>query len=150
MSEELQELYQEIILDHNRRPRNERLLEDATFTAEGYNPLCGDELTVFVRMENDLVADVTFKAQGCAISKASASMMTTLIRGKTKADALAEVEAVLGLINAAEDGEVDTSLEGDVLALRGVRKFPARIKCATLAWHALETALKGGAKVSTE
>lgn len=151
MSEDLQDLYQEIILDHNRRPRNERPLENATFIAEGYNPLCGDELSVFVKMDGDVVADVCYKAQGCAISKASASIMTTLVRGKSKSQVLAEVEAVLGMLNASEETrEPGQSLEGDVLALQGVRKFPARIKCATLAWHALAAALNGEGRVTTE
>lgn len=145
---ELADLYQEIILDHNKRPRNFREMPECTCCAEGQNPLCGDEVKVFVRLDDDKLADVSFRGEGCAISKASASLMTMMTRGRSDAEARnlsAEVRAMLLGPEKAPSAEL-----GDIVALSGVRKFPARIKCAMLPWHALEAALDGPATATTE
>ena len=138
---ELADLYQEIILDHNKRPRNYREMPECTCSAEGNNPLCGDEVKVFVRVEDDQLSDVAFQGQGCAISRASASMMT----GKTKGRSTVEARALSGKVREMLLGpEAEAPRElGDLAALSGVRKFPARIKCAMLPWHTLESALDG-------
>jgi len=144
-------LYQEIILEHNRKPKNFREMENADRRIEGRNPLCGDSLTLWVKMDGDAIADVSFKGQGCAISKASASLMTTLVKGKSRAEAEALFERfhklVLGELSADEQKTM-----GSLRALGGVSKFPLRVKCASLAWHALHSALEGAAdsEVSTE
>jgi nitrogen fixation NifU-like protein len=145
---DLTDLYQEIILDHNKRPRNFREMPECTCQADGLNPLCGDEVKVLVRLEDDKLSDVAFQGQGCAISRASASMMT----GKTKGRSTAEARELAGRVRDMLVGpEVEPPRElGDLAALSGVRKFPARIKCAMLPWHTLEAALSGQAKVSTE
>ena len=145
---ELADLYQEIILDHNKRPRNFREMPECTCQADGLNPLCGDEVKVLVRLEDDKLSDVAFQGQGCAISRASASMMT----GKTKGQSTAEAQELAGRVRDMLVGpEVEPPRElGDLAALSGVRKFPARIKCAMLPWHTLEAALSGRVKVSTE
>jgi nitrogen fixation NifU-like protein len=145
---ELADLYQEIILDHNKRPRNFREMPECTCQADGLNPLCGDEVKVLVRLEADKLSDVAFQGQGCAISRASASMMT----GKTKGRSTAEARELAGRVRDMLVGpEVEPPRElGDLAALSGVRKFPARIKCAMLPWHTLEAALSGRVKVSTE
>jgi nitrogen fixation protein NifU and related proteins len=137
MSAELQELYQEVILDHNRRPRNYHVLEVGRM-AEGYNPLCGDRIVVYVQVENDVIADVAFQGSGCAISKASASLMTESVKGKTVAEANALLERFQQLITASPDAPVDEL--GKLTALSGVRQFPLRVKCASLAWHTLRAA----------
>ena len=152
MDDELNELYQEIILDHHRRPRNRgRLPVPPASTAEGYNPLCGDQLSVFVNLDGGKISDIKFNGQGCAISQASASLMTQQVKGKTVAEARAEIAAVQSLLVGENlpPIAVQESL-GDLIALKGVRKFVARVKCATLAWHALDAALAGAGKVSTE
>ena len=145
---ELADLYQEIILDHHKRPRNFRELPECTCSAEGRNPLCGDEVKVFVRLEGESLSDVAFQGQGCAISRASASMMTGKTRGKTEGEArglsLRVREMLLGP-ECEPPGEL-----GDLAALSGLRKFPARIKCAMLPWHALEAALSGRPETTTE
>ena len=145
---ELADLYQEIILDHNKRPRNYREMPECTCQAEGLNPLCGDEVKVFVRVENDQLSDVAFQGQGCAISRASASMMT----GKTKGRSTEEARALSGRVRDMLVGpEVEPARElGDLAALYGVRKFPARIKCAMLPWHTLEAALDGRDAATSE
>jgi nitrogen fixation NifU-like protein len=150
MSLELRELYQEVILDHNRHPRNRGKIEDPTGFAEGHNPLCGDNIQVYLHTDGDRVAEVTFEGSGCAISTASASLMTEAIKGKT----LAEVEAVFRefqtMVTATGEAEEHPDL-GDLEVLGGVREYPVRIKCATLPWHTLKAALQGEAdKVSTE
>jgi nitrogen fixation NifU-like protein len=151
MSEELNELYQDIILDHHRRPRNRGRIEDASAVGEGFNPLCGDELTVFLKMDGGKISDVKFSGQGCAISQASASLMTQRIKGKTVPQVRAEIEDIKSLLIADKEPLIEVEERvGDAIALKGVRKFPARVKCATLAWHALESALAGNGKVSTE
>jgi nitrogen fixation NifU-like protein len=145
---ELADLYQEIILDHNKRPRNYREMPECTCQAEGLNPLCGDEVKVFVRVENDQLSDVAFQGQGCAISRASASMMT----GKTKGRSTEEARALSGRVRDMLVGpEAEPARElGDLAALSGVRKFPARIKCAMLPWHTLEAALDGRDAATSE
>ncbi len=139
MSAELDELYQSIILDHNRRPRNFRVMEDASVHADGRNPLCGDQLTIWLKLEGELISDVSFQGSGCAISKASASLMTAAIKGKTKGEAEATFKKFHGVVTGAhpEDAEALGSLK----ALSGVSRFPLRVKCASLAWHAMHAAL---------
>ncbi len=151
-SQELLELYQSIILDHNKRPRNYRKMEDSTHAAHGHNPLCGDEVNVYLKVEDNRILDVSFDGEGCAISKASASLMTEIIKGKTFDEVKAESKMVYELLNGAGDavGEDEWLEKGDLAALSGVRKFPARIKCASLSWHAVEAALEGEGKISTE
>jgi nitrogen fixation NifU-like protein len=147
MSAELQDLYQEVILDHNRRPRNFRAIERGQ-KAEGYNPLCGDRLTVYLRVENGRIEDASFQGSGCAISKASASLMTESVKGKTLEEAEALFERFRRMLTQEPDG-VDGL--GKLSVLAGVRQFPIRVKCATLAWHALRSAAATpGAVVSTE
>ena len=138
MSAELQDLYQEVILDHNRQPRNFRVL-DGGRKAEGVNPLCGDRLTVYVRVENGVIADVSFRGSGCAISKASASLMTESVKGKSVAEANALFARFQRMITAPQDNPVEPL--GKLNALAGVRQFPVRVKCASLAWHTLHAAI---------
>jgi nitrogen fixation NifU-like protein len=143
-------LYQELILEHNRKPRNFREMADATQRIEGRNPLCGDALTLWVKMNGDEIADVSFKGQGCAISKASASLMTAAVKGKSREEA----EALFARFHRLVMGELPATEQADLGSLRalgGVSKFPLRVKCASLAWHALHSALEGAEKeVSTE
>lgn len=141
--DDLTDLYQEIILNHNRRPRNEGELEPCTGKAEGYNPVCGDRITVYVREGNEGLAAVRFLGEGCAISRASASMMTDAVAGRPRKEAEARISEVVQMLTGAEEPLADLAEMGDLAALLGVRRFPARIKCATLAWHALASALKG-------
>lgn len=139
------DLYQGMILEHNRAPRNYRRIDDPTGTAEGRNPLCGDEVTVFVKVENGIVEDVSFQGSGCAISRASASLMTQAVKGKPVAEAQRLFEGFHSLMTASSaSGPADTAAPGlgKLEALTGVRAFPMRVKCATLAWHALKAALK--------
>jgi nitrogen fixation NifU-like protein len=150
MSDELEDLYQDIILDHHRRPRNRGQLENPSGVGEGFNPLCGDELTVYLRREGDRIADIKFTGQGCAISQASASLMTQRVKGQTLAEARASIADVQALLVGDEPPLAVESRVGDIIALKGVRKFVARVKCATLAWHALDAALTGAGKVTTE
>ena len=145
---QLDELYQEVILDHNRRPRNFRTIEGGQ-KAEGFNPLCGDQITVYVRVENGVIADVSFQGSGCAISKASASMMTESVKGKTLEEA-GELFSRFHRMITAPTGS-PTEQMGKLTALSGVRQFPIRVKCASLAWHTLQAAIEGpGETVSTE
>jgi nitrogen fixation NifU-like protein len=143
-------LYQELILEHNRKPRNFREMPDADRTIEGRNPLCGDSLTLWVKLENDAITDVSFKGQGCAISKASASLMTAAVKGKTRAEA----EDLFGRFHQLVTGTLPESEQqslGSLRALGGVSRFPLRVKCASLAWHALHSALESNeTEVSTE
>jgi nitrogen fixation protein NifU and related proteins len=148
---DLNSLYQSIILDHNRRPRNFRELTDADRRTEGRNPLCGDELTVWLKMAGDRIEDVSFIGTGCAISKASASMMTTTVKGKTRAEAVALFERFHDLVTGRPSSQPDDPALGQLAAFSGVSRFPVRVKCASLAWHALRAALRGdGDAVSTE
>src|SRR2546426_2143978 len=143
------DLYQETILDHSKRPRNCHPMADANRNAEGYNPLCGDKLKLFLKMEDDVVRDVSFVGSGCAISTASASLMTESLKGKTRAEALQLLEKFHELLTT--DSAVSKDL-GKLVVFCGVREYPARVKCATLAWHTLKSALTGAASepVSTE
>ncbi|MBW7933232.1 MAG: SUF system NifU family Fe-S cluster assembly protein [Gemmatimonadaceae bacterium] len=152
MSAELDELYQSIILDHNRRPRNFHAMDDASTHAEGKNPLCGDQLTIWLKLDGDLISDVSFQGSGCAISKASASLMTAAIKGKTRADAEALFTKFHGVVTGAHPEDAESL--GSLKALSGVSRFPLRVKCASLAWHAMHAALLRSdgapAAVSTE
>lgn len=149
MSMDLRELYQEIIIDHNRNPRNHHIMDEATMVANGYNPLCGDKLTVYLKVENDVVSDVSFIGCGCAISQASASLMTTALQGKPVAEARQLYERFHTLLTSDDEGDWRSLDKLAVLA--GVRAFPARVKCATLAWHTFNAALnKPDSTVSTE
>jgi len=147
---ELSELYQQVILDHNKKPRNFRKLETANHSAEGYNPLCGDQLTIYINLEDDQVKEVGFEGSGCAISKAAASMMTQAVKGKSKE----EVENLFQEFHSMVTGELNEETEenslGNLKIFAGVREFPVRVKCATLAWHTLHAALNQEAQVSTE
>ena len=148
MSTELQELYQEVILDHNRRPRNFRTIEGGR-KAEGYNPLCGDRLTLYLRVDDDVITDVSFQGSGCAISKASASLLTESVKGKTIAQAEALFNRFQRMITAPVDAPLDDL--GKLSVLGGVRQFPVRVKCASLAWHTLRAAVEARDElVSTE
>ena len=147
---ELSELYQQVILDHNKKPRNFHKLETANRTAEGYNPLCGDQLNVYLHLEGDLVDDISFEGTGCAIWKASASMMTQAVKGKTKQ----EVEELFDEFHRMVTGQLDEESEpnqlGRLKIFSGVREFPVRVKCATLSWHTMHAALNEKERVSTE
>ncbi|MFQ5830217.1 MAG: Fe-S cluster assembly sulfur transfer protein SufU [Candidatus Methylomirabilia bacterium] len=148
---DLRELYQEVILDHNRRPRNFQKLEAANRTAEGYNPLCGDQITVYLRLEDDVVTGVSFEGSGCAISKASASMMTAALKGKTRAEAASLLKAFHTMVTVDVGTAIDPLELGKLAAFAGVHEFPIRVKCATLPWHTLRAALDGRQEpVSTE
>ena len=146
----LEDLYQEIILSHNKRPRNEGELDPHSHEAEGYNPLCGDRLKIYVQQSGPTVEAVQFTGEGCAISRASASIMTQAIKGLSGDDLTAKIEEVVELLTAKEEPAGDPLDLGELAALLGVRKFPARVKCATLAWHTLEAALKNEQRISTE
>jgi nitrogen fixation NifU-like protein len=151
---DLRELYQDIILDHGRKPRNFRKPEHPSHVAEGHNPLCGDRVTVYVTLDGDRVEDVAFEGRGCAISTASASLMTEVLKGKTVAEAEALFHAFHATVTGRDEAPpVPESLEDDLdrlTPLAGVKTYPARVKCATLGWHAFEAALKSGATVTTE
>ena len=138
-----QELYQEIVMDHNRRPRNFGSMTDSTATSEGFNPLCGDQITLFLKVSEDIVEDISFEGVGCAISKSSASMMTEGVKGKSVEEALTVFEAFREMITAKSDGSKDAEILGDLEILKGVAQYPTRIKCATLSWHTLQAALQG-------
>ena len=140
---DLQELYQDIIIDHNSRPRNFRKLEGANHSSEGYNPLCGDRITLYLRVEDDMIADVGFQGSGCAISRASASMMTESVKGKSKAEAEKIFKLFQQMVTREPGSDFDLADLGDLEILSGVSEFPIRIKCATLSWHTLRAALEG-------
>lgn len=148
---DLRELYQEVILDHGKHPRNFRTPDDATAEAHGSNPLCGDQLTVYIKLGDDhLVEDIAFIGRGCAISVASASMMTELVKGKTEAETRAIFETFHGMCTGeGDDSDVGEDLD-KLKVLSGVRDFPTRVKCATLPWHTLVAALAGDDEVTTE
>ena len=137
--DDLRELYQQLILDHNQNPRNFREIKGADRTAHGHNPLCGDDIDLYLTLENDVIRDIGFLGSGCAISKASASIMTTVLKGKTKAEALELLEHFHLM---ATTGEVDEAKMGKLAALADVYKFPIRVKCAMLAWRTLEASLE--------
>jgi nitrogen fixation NifU-like protein len=146
---DLAELYQQIIIEHNRSPRNFRTLPDATASAEGDNPLCGDRITVYVKLDGEQIADVAFQGKGCAISQASASLMTGAVKGRTVAEAEQLFHQFHDMVTGAGAG--DPTLLGKLAAFAGVRQFPSRVKCANLSWHTLHAALTQSAEsVSTE
>jgi nitrogen fixation protein NifU and related proteins len=146
---DLRELYQEIIIDHNRNPRNHRVIENASCEAHGFNPLCGDKLTVYLQLKQGVINDISFIGCGCAISQASASLMTDVLQGKTVNEAHELFERFHSMVT--EDKEQPSLALDKLTVLAGVRTFPARVKCATLAWHTLEAALKkDNATVTTE
>jgi len=151
MSDTSRALYEQVILDHNKNPRNFKELPNADRVVEGYNPLCGDQFTVYLNLEGDRIVDIAFKGAGCAISKSSASVMTSELKGKTKAEALAVFQKFHHMITSAPDVPLDEEDLGKLRIFAGVREYPIRIKCATLAWHALASALENKADpVSTE
>lgn len=147
---DLTDLYQEVILDHNRRPRNFRQIDQAGRTQEGYNPLCGDRLTLYVQLDGDRIADVAFQGSGCAISKASASLMTEALKGKTVDEARALFERFHAMVTSSPDTAAPDL--GKLSVLAGVREYPTRVKCASLAWHTMKAAVAQDANgpVSTE
>lgn len=147
MMAELEELYQEVILDHNKSPRNFRVIENADREAEGFNPLCGDHVTVYLRLRDGQIEDISFQGSGCAISKASASIMTAELKGKKESDAEELFDKVHKMLTG--DGVDGGQSLGKLTVLSGVSKFPARVKCASLAWHAMNSALKGGSEVAS-
>ncbi len=148
---DLRELYQDLIIDHSKRPRNFRVLETANRKSEGYNPLCGDKVTVFLELDNDRVNNISFQGSGCAISTASASVMTETLKGKTLAEAEALFEVFHKLVTGQPPATGKTPELGKLVVFSGVSEFPARVKCATLAWHTVHAALQDtGETVSTE
>jgi nitrogen fixation protein NifU and related proteins len=148
---DLRELYQEVILDHNKRPRNFRVPDPMNRKAEGYNPLCGDKITVFMYVEGNTIKDLGFQGTGCAISKASASMMTDALKGKTMSEATAFFEQFHAMVTAPATSEVKTDALGKLAVLSGVREYPMRVKCASLAWHTMKAAMTAEHEVvSTE
>jgi nitrogen fixation NifU-like protein len=148
---DLGDLYQEVIIDHGRHPRNFGELAGATHTAEGFNPLCGDQLTLYVKLADGHIAATAFQGAGCAISQASASLMTTALKGKNEEEALALFGRVHAMLTEGPNGGVRPAELGKLAVLSGVWEFPMRVKCATLAWHTLRSALEAtGSRVSTE
>jgi nitrogen fixation NifU-like protein len=147
---DLSELYLQVILDHNKMPRNFRKLETPSHTAEGYNPLCGDQLTVYLNVEDELVKEVGFEGSGCAISKAAASMMTQAVKGKSKEQAEALFKEFHSMVIGELDEEAEENSLGNLKIFAGVREFPVRVKCATLPWHTLHAALNKQSQITTE
>lgn len=146
---DLDDLYQEVILDHNKSPRNFRVMAEANRKAEGYNPLCGDHVTVFLRFEEGVIKDISFQGSGCAISKASASMMTSELKGKSEADAHSLFDSVHKMLTGETEAADAQDKVGKLAILSGVCKFPARVKCASLAWHTVNAALAGESQPAT-
>jgi len=136
-------LYEQVILEHNKKPRNFHKLDDADASIEGFNPLCGDHFTIYVKLDGDTIADVAFEGAGCASSKSSASIMTATLKGKSVAEAKHLFEAFHHMVTSAPDAPIDADALGKLQVFSGVREYPVRIKCATLAWHALVAALEG-------
>ena len=147
---ELSELYQQVILDHNKKPRNFHEMEDATGRADGFNPLCGDQLTVFLRSDEGVVEEVSFVGSGCAISKASASMMTQALKGRTREDALVLFDEFHRMVTGELDEEAEEHHLNRLTIFAGVRDYPARVKCASLPWHTMRAALEGEESATTE
>ncbi|MFQ5770517.1 MAG: Fe-S cluster assembly sulfur transfer protein SufU [bacterium] len=147
--EELRELYQQVILDHNKNPKNFKKLEPASHTSEGYNPLCGDRINLYLQVKDDKIQDIGFQGSGCAISKASASVMTTVVKGKS----IQEAKQIFEKFHKLITGEVDSTSQGQgldkLVVFAGVREFPVRVKCAALAWHTLVSALENENNVVT-
>ena len=151
MDRELKELYQQVILDHNKSPRNFRKMENASSQAEGYNPICGDHIDVYVLVEDGIVKDVSFNGEGCAISKASASVMTSMLKGKSKEEAEKLFNKFHDLVTGKLGDDMDVDELGKLAVFAGVQEFPIRVKCASLAWHTLMSALEDKEKkVTTE
>jgi nitrogen fixation NifU-like protein len=149
--DELRELYQEVILDHSKRPRNFHGMKEANRKANGHNPLCGDRATVYLRVERDVVVDVSFEGSGCSISTAAASMMTDALKGKTVAEAKALFDLFHDLVTADPSRAAAASADlGKLAVFAGVHEFPMRVKCASLPWHTMKAALDGGDRASTE
>jgi nitrogen fixation NifU-like protein len=146
---ELEGLYQEVILDHSRRPRNFHAMKDADQHADGYNPLCGDRFTVYLKLQDDRITDISFQGTGCAISTASASILTEILKGKTRAQADALFDTFHDLVTGKTLAEGETPALGKLAAFSGVCEFPVRVKCATLVWHTLRSALNGDKKTAT-
>jgi nitrogen fixation protein NifU and related proteins len=146
---DLDDLYQEVILDHNKSPRNFRIMADANRKAEGYNPLCGDHVTVYLRVDDGVIKDISFEGSGCAISKASASMMTAELKGKTETAAHDLFEDMRKMLTGGSGHADSADRVGKLAVLSGVCKFPARVKCASLAWHTANAALVGDAAPAT-
>lgn len=140
MNAELKELYQQVILDHNKNPRNFKKLENSNRSAEGYNPLCGDKINIYINLENDIIENISFQGSGCAISKASASLMTSILKGKTKEETEKLFDKFQNLITG-KNGSSNEEL-GKLNILSGVKEFPTRVKCASLPWHTMISALK--------
>jgi nitrogen fixation NifU-like protein len=149
MASDLSDLYQEILLEHNRRPRNFRKLEDATHRADGFNPLCGDEISLQLRLDEEIVGDVGFQGHGCAISRASASLLTQAVKGASASDATAMFDEFHRMLTEP-DAELNYDLLGDLEILAGVIAYPTRIKCAILVWHTLKAAMDGQEIATTE
>lgn len=150
MFEDLRDLYQEVIFDHNRNPRNFRVIDDADRKVEGFNPLCGDRLTLYLKMDGDKIIDASFQGSGCAISTASVSLMTEIVKGKTEQEA-EDLFKKFHEMTTGKNEQVSLEAVGKLAVLAGVREYPARVKCATLAWHTLDAALKNEQKsISTE
>ena len=148
---ELRDLYQDVILDHNKRPRNFGPLEGANRNAEGFNPLCGDRFTVHVKLDGDRITAIRFEGEGCAISTASASVMTETLKGKTLAEARVLFESFHDLVTGKAEGETDIATLGKLAVFSGVSEFPVRVKCATLSWHTTQAALDESSEaISTE
>ncbi|MGD0037191.1 MAG: Fe-S cluster assembly sulfur transfer protein SufU [Bacteroidota bacterium] len=148
---DLKALYQEIILDHNRNPRNFKKMEDASCSVDGYNPLCGDHYTIFLKLDNGIIREISFQGSGCAISKASASVMSTVLKGKTHAEAEVLFEKFHHLVRGENKNENSAEELGKLAAFAGVSEFPARVKCAILPWHTMKNALEEKSEtVSTE
>ncbi|MDZ4857662.1 MAG: SUF system NifU family Fe-S cluster assembly protein [Candidatus Hydrogenedentes bacterium] len=144
-------LYEQVILEHNKKPRNFREMPDATSKIEGFNPLCGDHFMIYLKMNGEVIDDISFAGSGCAISKSSASVMTTLLKGKTRSEAEALFASFHQMVTSSPDTVIDEEKAGRLAVFAGVREFPVRIKCATLAWHTLLSALDGkNSTVSTE
>ena len=149
MLTDLHDLYQEVIVDHSRRPRNFKGLEGATGDAEGYNPLCGDRVRIYVKLENDRVRDISFEGSGCAISTASASILTESLKGKSRAEAETLFEKFHQLVTEGDRGGVPAAELGKLAVFSGVSKYPVRVKCATLAWHTLRAAMRGSGEITS-
>ena len=147
---DLKDLYRDVIVDHNRSPRNFRQIEPPRHDAEGFNPLCGDKLHVYLRLNDGAIDDISFEGSGCAISVASASLMTEALKGKTEAEAMAVFERMHALLAGRDDDAGDLAELGKLAALAGVREYPTRVKCASLCWHTMKSALAGAGTVTTE
>ena len=144
----LSELYQEVILDHNNSPRNFREIDGATQIAEGYNPLCGDRVVVYLQLDNDVIGDISFQGSGCAISKASASIMTVSLKGQTSTQAEDLFQRFHSMVTGAANRGIDPQALGKLAVFSGVREFPARVKCASLAWHTMKNAVEAVGEVA--